>query len=131
MYGPFFHTFSASMAAESMADGDQQQQQRAVRLFVGGLPTDLAAAELASRLAPFGSVRTVELIHAQGGGCRGFAYVDFVPASDSSLAKCMTAVSAHCSFLALFWPSMAPFWPFMVLFGAYGFSCAFLTILVT
>ncbi len=72
-----------------------------VRLFVGGLPSDISAADLSSRFSPFGKVSSVEIIPSKendlsgtqkalsGRGapqslpapapCRGFAYVEFEP----------------------------------------------------
>ena len=72
-----------------------------VRLFVGGIPGDISIEDISARFAPFGAVAGVERapvkLHQSPLGtdpndCRGFAYVDLVPLSDSSVSKCCTAV---------------------------------------
>ena len=66
-----------------------------VRLYVGGLPPNISSKQVASRFASFGSTSAVELVpskHHEEAGCRGFAYVDFVPNDDQSLHRCLSLV---------------------------------------
>jgi len=71
-----------------------------MRLYVGGLPTDITARDVEGRFASFGSVAGCEVVPAKGldaadGACRGFAYVDFTPKDDASLARCLSLVSGR------------------------------------
>ncbi|GLC46791.1 hypothetical protein PLESTB_001941800 [Pleodorina starrii] len=75
-----------------------------VRLFVGGLPRDISAADLRSRFSPFGKVEAIEIVPQKqeeasvtitpsGGAtatCRGFAYVELEPKDDISVHKCLS-----------------------------------------
>ena len=58
------------------------------RLHVGGLSPDVLETDVAQLFAPFGKVRTVELVRdAETAGCRGFAYVS-LEATDEQVNKC-------------------------------------------
>ncbi len=82
-----------------------------VRLFVGGIPSDVTAAELTQRFTPFGQVAACELVpskdtaaapqqqeaHQHGAQqqplfppCRGFAYLELQPKDDVSLGRCLS-----------------------------------------
>ena len=66
-----------------------------VRLYVGGLPPNISSKQVASRFASFGSTSAVELVPSkQHGevGCRGFAYLEFIPNDDQSLHRCLSLV---------------------------------------
>jgi hypothetical protein len=68
-----------------------------VRLYVGGLPTNIAATEVAARFASFGVVGTCDIMPAKGldaapGVGRGFAYVEFAPKDEASLKRCLSLV---------------------------------------
>ena len=72
-----------------------------IRLFVGGIPASISTGDISTRFETFGEVAGVERapvkLHQSPSGtnpndCRGFAYVDLVPASDASVTKCCTAV---------------------------------------
>ena len=74
-----------------------------VRLYVGGLPPEVQQHELSLRFAPFGQVQSVELAQPKelplpGGATlrlpRGFAHVEIEPKEDSSVQRCLSAVSA-------------------------------------
>lgn len=70
-----------------------------IRLYIGGLPGDITSKQLAGRFASFGSLSAVELVpskHSPADGCRGFAYVDFVPKDDQALHRCLSLVSKVC-----------------------------------
>ena len=69
-----------------------------VRVFVGGLPPGVGAAEVAGRFAAFGEVEGVELpadgaVGAEagggGGGHRGFAFLD-LRATPSAVQRCIS-----------------------------------------
>jgi hypothetical protein len=67
------------------------------RLYVGGLPPDISAADVIGRFTTFGSVSSCELVPSKGlqgapGTCRGFAYVDLQPKDDHSVARCLSLV---------------------------------------
>ncbi|CAM6110577.1 unnamed protein product [Calypogeia fissa] len=67
-------------------------EEEKIRLFVGGLPSEVGAGDLQERFAPLGNVKSITLPSATTGpGHRGFAYVDFVPASDAALRKLFSA----------------------------------------
>lgn len=73
-----------------------------VRLFVGGLPNGVTAADLTARFTPFGSVAAIEVVAAKphdplrpadavAGGCsRGFAYVELRPKDAVSVHRCLS-----------------------------------------
>ncbi|GIL66106.1 hypothetical protein Vafri_19715 [Volvox africanus] len=77
-----------------------------VRLFLGGLPHDISAADLRSRFSPFGKVEAIEIIPPKdqtttavaqtsfqtlsGEKCRGFAYVELDPKDEASVHKCLS-----------------------------------------
>lgn len=68
-----------------------------VRLYVGGLPSEIAAKDVIGRFAPFGSVGGCELVATKGLDaaprvCRGFAYVDMQPKDEISLKRCLSLV---------------------------------------
>ena len=70
-----------------------------MRLYVGGLPPDITPLDVEGRFKPFGAVASCELVPSKGpgadpGACRGFAYVEFQPKDDASLARCLSLVSA-------------------------------------
>lgn len=68
-------------------------EEEKIRLFVGGLGPEVSAGDLQERFATLGNVQSVALPPAKAGfGHRGFAYVDFVPATDASLRKLFSAV---------------------------------------
>ncbi|GAX85592.1 hypothetical protein CEUSTIGMA_g13007.t1 [Chlamydomonas eustigma] len=69
-----------------------------VRLFVGGLPPDIDARELAKRFSPFGVVTACEYAKPKPEGVkeystipRGFAYLNIEPIDDAAIRKCLTA----------------------------------------
>ena len=74
-----------------------------VRLYVGGLPPGVTAAELAARFAPFGAVGEVVLAQPKvygGGGtggaatfARDFAHVELTPRDAAALRSCISAYS--------------------------------------
>lgn len=75
----------------------------AIRLYVGGLPADINAKQLAGRFASFGALSAVELVprkSALADGCRGFAYVDFTPKDDQALHRCLSLVRLETVFLS-------------------------------
>ncbi|KAL0041550.1 hypothetical protein WJX79_007237 [Trebouxia sp. C0005] len=65
-----------------------------VRLYVGGLPSDITSKQLEGRFASFGTVSNTKLTlskqQSTSPGCRGFAYVDFCPKDDQSLHRCLS-----------------------------------------
>ncbi|KIY91869.1 hypothetical protein MNEG_16095, partial [Monoraphidium neglectum] len=66
-----------------------------MRLFVGGLPPDITKRDVEGRFAPFGAVAGCDIVPSKGlgaspGECRGFAYVDFEPKDNASLARCLS-----------------------------------------
>jgi hypothetical protein len=71
-----------------------------VRLYVGGLPPDVSAEQLAQRFAPFGRVEGADLALPQAAGagaapqpgCRGFGYVELEPQDDAALRRCLSTV---------------------------------------
>ena len=66
-----------------------------VRLYVGGLPADISVKQLEGRFASFGSVPALELVSSRqtaANGCRGFAYVNFLPKDDQALHRCLSLV---------------------------------------
>lgn len=73
------------------------ETQEPIRLFIGGLPENVSAQQLAGRFTSFGSVSDVVLVPSklQSGrtGCRGFAYVAFSPKDDMALQRCLSVVS--------------------------------------
>ena len=72
-----------------------------VRLYVGGLPADVTAEQLAERFAPFGRVEGADLAAPQADGCaalkdascRGFGYVELEPKDEAALRRCLSTVS--------------------------------------
>jgi RNA recognition motif-containing protein len=67
------------------------------RLYVGGLPPDISAADVIGRFTTFGNVSSCELVPSKGlqgapGTCRGFAYVDLQPKDDHAVARCLSLV---------------------------------------
>ena len=70
-----------------------------IRLFIGGLPSEITSKQLAGRFASFGSLSAVELVpskHSPADGCRGFAYVDFTQIDDQALHRCLSLVRDVC-----------------------------------
>ena len=71
-----------------------------VRLYVGGLPADVTAEQLAERFAPFGRVEGADLAAPQTDGCaalkdascRGFGYVELDPKDEAALRRCLSTV---------------------------------------
>ena len=71
-----------------------------VRLYVGGLPADVTAEQLAERFAPFGRVEGADLAAPQadgcaalkGASCRGFGYVELEPKDEAALRRCLSTV---------------------------------------
>ncbi|GIM07483.1 hypothetical protein Vretimale_11605 [Volvox reticuliferus] len=78
-----------------------------VRLFLGGLPHDISAADLRSRFNPFGKVESIDIIPpkdnqittaavptstqtSNGPTCRGFAYIELDPKDEVSIHKCLS-----------------------------------------
>ena len=62
-----------------------------MRLCVRGLPDDVNDDDVRARFAPFGDVRSVDLIRdtALGGQrCRGFAFVE-MEATEAEMARCI------------------------------------------
>ena len=72
--------------------------QQPIRLFVGGLPANVTAQQLAGRFASFGTLAALDLVpdklHSDPTRCWGFAYIDFVPQDDQALHRCLSLVSS-------------------------------------
>ena len=70
-----------------------------IRLYVGGLPSQITAKQLEGRFASFGKVSAINVIPSKAQSadlsCRGFAYVEFCPKDDQSLQRCLSLVSRH------------------------------------
>jgi hypothetical protein len=78
-----------STTLKMVALGDAGAERSSTRrLHVGGLSPDVLETDVAQLFAPFGKVRTVELVRdAETAGCRGFAYVS-LEATDEQVNKC-------------------------------------------
>lgn len=61
----------------------------ATRLHVGGLGERVTEEDLRNTFSRLGSLQTVEIIRTKG---RSFAYINFIPSSDNSLAKLFSMV---------------------------------------
>ena len=72
-----------------VAHGDAGAERSSTRrLHIGGLSPDVLETDVAQLFAPFGKVRTIELVRdAETAGCRGFAYVS-LEATDEQVNKC-------------------------------------------
>ena len=77
-----------------------------VRLYVGGLSSDVTPLELAKRFESFGEVQSAEvappkqqdtLRDASSCICRGFGYVDVELKDEKTLARCLTSVGTSTS----------------------------------
>lgn len=55
-------------------------------LYVGGLDDSVTAATLHAAFIPFGDVKDVTLPPGEGGGHKGFAFVEFEDAADAAAA---------------------------------------------
>ena len=69
-----------------------------VRLYVGGLPPEVAESDVSGRFVSFGRVLECVLAPSKGldavpGRCRGFGYVEFEPKDSAALARCLSQVS--------------------------------------
>ncbi len=66
-----------------------------VRLFVGGLPPGVSAADLQARFTPFGEVTDLQLAPVKEYGDaafpRNFAHVSLRPKDEAALRKCVSA----------------------------------------
>jgi RNA recognition motif-containing protein len=83
-----------------------------MRIFVGGLPPDITAADVAARFAPFGTVTACDIAPEKQAGtatatskakrppppppCRGFAHITFEPRDAAALARCLSLVRCFC-----------------------------------
>ncbi|KAG6556385.1 hypothetical protein Mapa_002328 [Marchantia paleacea] len=70
---------------------DHKEEVGKIRLFVGGLASEVSAVDLKERFAPLGNVLSVAIPSAKYGSHRGFAYVDFLPSSEASLKKLISS----------------------------------------
>ena len=74
------------------------EKQLPIRLFVGGLPANVTAQQLAGRFASFGTLAALDLVpdklDSGTARCRGFAYIDFLPQNDQALHRCISLVSS-------------------------------------
>lgn len=64
--------------------------EKPMRIFVGGLGAGVTAEDMEKTFSSLGSVAAVQLVRTNG---RSFAYMDFHPNSDKSLARLFANVS--------------------------------------
>lgn len=71
-----------------------------VRLFVGGLASDVQTQDLIERFQPFGDISNCQVMppkendvsRSAGASCRGFGFLDLQPANDAALRRCLGVV---------------------------------------
>lgn len=59
------------------------------RIFIGGLSATVTASDMETTFSPLGKIHNVEFVRSDG---RSFAFMDFEPNSEKSLAKLFAAV---------------------------------------
>lgn len=72
-----------------------------MRIYIGGVGPAVTAADIEKTFSSLGCVTRVELVRTNG---RNFAYMDFEPTSEKTLAKLFSTVrpiSPHLSFALL------------------------------
>ncbi|KAJ6823324.1 putative uncharacterized RNA-binding protein P16F5.06 [Iris pallida] len=74
----------AAAVAASAGGGDNDGSPVMMRIYIGGLSVGVTESDIEKTFSSLGRVAGVELVRTND---RGFAYVDFQPSSQKSLAK--------------------------------------------
>lgn len=65
--------------------------ETATRVYVGGVGESVGEEDLRKIFGALGTIGAVEIVRTKG---RGFAYIDFVPATQNSLSKLFSKVTS-------------------------------------
>lgn len=74
--------------SKSEGDNDNNLTTK-TRIYVGGLGGTVNEDDLRKTFSPLGKLESVEIVRTKG---RSFAYLDFLPSSQKSLAKLFSTV---------------------------------------